>query len=298
MTLAEVIQQISNEEQPKLIIKRHKRQIQYFAEDLGNGVTLDMVAIPSGTFLMGSPKTEEGHRDRESPQHQVTLKSFFMGKYPVTQAQWQAVAALPQVNKELEPNPSFFKGEDRPVEQVSWYDAVEFCARLSQHTKRPYRLPSEAQWEYACRAGTTTPFHFGETITTDFANYRGTDDEKGLWKGFYGNGPLGIYREETTPVGSFGVGNDFGLYDMHGNVWEWCADHWHNNYKGAPTDGSAWVDEEDDDDNKNHYRPLRGGSWTYFPVRCRSACRNDYLPGGSLYNYIGFRVLCGAVWTL
>ncbi|NEO21280.1 MAG: formylglycine-generating enzyme family protein, partial [Moorea sp. SIO4A5] len=126
-----------------------------------------MVAIPEGSFIMGSPETEEGHTNDESPQHRVTVTSFFMGKYPVTQAQWQAVAALPQVNRELEPDPSHFKGKNRPVEQVSWYDAVEFCERLSQYTKRPYRLPSEAEWEYACRAGTTTPFHFGETITTD-----------------------------------------------------------------------------------------------------------------------------------
>ncbi|NET60206.1 MAG: formylglycine-generating enzyme family protein [Symploca sp. SIO2E6] len=277
-----VIQQISNkEQQPKLIIKRHRRQIQYFAEDLDNGITLDMVAIPGGTFLMGSPETEEGHRDGESPQHQVTVQSFFMGKYPITQVQWQAVATLPQVKTELIPNPSYFKGEYRPVECVSLYDAVEFCARLSQKTGRRYRLPSEAEWEYACRAGTTTPFHFGETITTDLANYNGNYT--------YGNGVKGEYRQETTPVGSFRVANDFGLYDMHGNVWEWCADHWHSNYEGAPTDGSAW---EDEDNNENRYRLLRGGSWLFHPVDCRSACRNLIDLGNSLVNSFGFRVLC------
>ncbi|NEN98832.1 MAG: formylglycine-generating enzyme family protein [Moorea sp. SIO3I7] len=295
-----VMAQTSKEQQQsKLNIKRHRRQIQYFAEDLGNGITLDMVAIPGGTFLMGSPETEEGHTDSESPQHQVTVKSFFIGKYPVTQAQWQAVAALTQVNRELEPDPSHFKGEDRPVEGVSWYDAVEFCARLSEYTKRPYRLPSEAEWEYACRAGTSTPFHFGETITTEFANYNGTDDQKGRWKGSYGNGPSGIYRRETTPVGSFGVANDFGLYDMHGNVWEWCADHWHDNYEDAPTDGTAWQDEPDsNNENDNKYRLWRGGSCYTLPKNCRSGSRGVFNPGlRHLVGNIGFRVVCAQEWT-
>ncbi|WP_364418155.1 formylglycine-generating enzyme family protein [Moorena sp. SIO3H5] len=279
------------EQQSKLNIKRHRRQIQYFTEDLGNGITLDMVAIPGGTFLMGSPETEEGHSNSESPQHQVTVKSFFMGKYQVTQAQWQAVAALAQVNTELKPNPSYFKGDDRPVERVSWDDAVEFCERLSQHTKRPYRLPSEAEWEYSCRARTTTPFHFGETITTDLANYHG--------KYTYGSGPKGKYVQETTPVGSFGVGNDFGLYDMHGNVWEWCADHWHSNYEDAPTDGSAWQDESNNDNyNDNNWRLLRGGCWDYNPVLCRSGSRLNYNPALRHYgNNMGFRVVCAQEWT-
>ena len=289
-----VMAQTSKEEQQsELIIKRHRRQIQYFTEDLGNGITLDMVAIPGGTFLMGSPETEEGHREEESPQHQVTVKSFFMGKYPVTQAQWQAVAARPQVKTELEPDPSYFKGDDRPVERVSWDDAMEFCERLSEYTKRSYRLPSEAQWEYACRAGTTSPFHFGETITTEFANYDGTDDQQGRWKGSYGNGPSGIYRGETTPVGNFGVANQFGLYDMHGNVWEWCADHWHDNYEGAPTDGSAWLDN-----NLNDNRRLRGGSWDNNPDNCRSASRHFDRPSLRYdVDDIGFRVVCAQKWT-
>jgi formylglycine-generating enzyme required for sulfatase activity len=253
-----------------------------FIEDIGNGVQLEMVAIPGGTFTMGSPATEKESYNRERPQHQVTLQPFFMGKFPVTQAQWRAVAALEQVNRELEPNPSYFKGENRPVERISWYDAKEFCDRLSRKTGKPYHLPSEAQWEYACRAGTTTPFHFGETITTDLANYRGSVS--------YSSGSKGIYREETTPVGSFGVANAFGLYDTHGNVWEWCADHWHSNYEGAPTNGSAWLV-----DNDNHPRLLRGGSWYVAPDNCRSAYRYYDYPD-SRYNGIGFRVVCaGAV---
>jgi len=274
-------------EATKLIIHRRQQQAYYFTEDLGNGVELEIVAIPEGSFLMGSPETEEGHFYDESPQHQVTLESFFIGKYPVTQAQWQAVAALPLVKTKFKLYPSNFKGAYRPVEKVSWYDAVEFCARLSQKTGRQYRLPSEAEWEYACRAGTTTPFHFGETITPELANYDGNYT--------YGNGVQGEYREETTPVGSLGVANDFGLYDMHGNVWEWCADYWHPNYKGAPTDGSVWSYDYDD---TNRYRLLRGGSWLEEPGGCRSASRIKANPGDLFNFYIGFRVVCEAAWTL
>ncbi|MBE9231328.1 formylglycine-generating enzyme family protein [Cuspidothrix issatschenkoi LEGE 03284] len=276
----------------ELIINRHPGQAQQFIEDLGNGIKLEMVAIPGGTFIMGSPENELERSEDESPQHEVTVQPFLLGKYPITQAQWQAVAALPQVNQELKPNPSIFKGDGstsltnhRPVESVSWHDAVEFCNRLSNYTKRPYRLPSEAEWEYACRAGTNTPFHFGETITTDLANYDGNFT--------YGNGTKGVDRKETTEVGSFKIANEFGLYDMHGNVWEWCQDDWHNSYEGAPTDGSAWISDESNSDTK----VLRGGSWFGNPVLCRSACRL-YSDAGFDLNYLGFRVVCGAARTL
>lgn len=263
-----------------LTIHRHQKQAKSFTEDLGNGVRLEMVAIPEGSFVMGSPEDEPERSSSESPQHTITLQSFFLGKYPVTQAQWKAVATLPQVNRKLDPDPSRFKDKNRPVERVSWYSAVEFCDRLSQKTGRQYRLPSEAEWEYACRAGTTTPFHFGETITPELANYDGNTT--------YGAGVKGVCREETTPVGSFGVANAFGLYDMHGLVWEWCADQWHSNYEGAPTDGSAWLD---DNDNKRYV--LRGGSWLVNPRRCRSAYRfNCHV--SNWYNFIGFRVACTA----
>jgi len=267
-------------------IDHSKGQASYFTEDLGKGISLEMAVIPAGSFQMGSPETEEGHSDDESPQHEVTLASFCLGKYPITQAQWQAVAALPQVNRKLDPNPSRFKGKDLPVEQVSWYDAVEFCSRLSQKTGKKYRLPSEAEWEYACRANTTTPFHFGETITPELANYDGNYT--------YGSGTKGKYRQQTTPVGSFKVANSFGLYDMHGNIWEWCADHWHSNYQGAPTDGSAWLVSND---NENHSRMLRGGSWLVNPRLCRSAAR-DFVVPGSRYDSVGFRVVCPAAWAL
>lgn len=240
---------------------------------------IEMVEIPSGEFMMGSPDTESQRGSDESPQHRVTVSSFWMGKYPVTQAQWKVVAELvKKVDRDLEADPAAFKGGNLPVEQVTWYDAMEFCARLSLVTKRPYRLPSEAEWEYACRAGTTTPFHFGPKITPDLANYDGNY--------VYGGSPRGEYRRKTTEVGSFQVANDFGLYDMHGNVWEWCLDHWHDNYEGAPTDGSAWTAGGD-----SSLRLLRGGSWDFNPRNCRSAFRNWVEPADRNYS-IGFRVVC------
>ncbi|MEA5553297.1 formylglycine-generating enzyme family protein [Anabaena cylindrica UHCC 0172] len=276
---------------PKILIHEYERTAQYFIEDLGNGIELEMMMIPGGSFMMGSPEEEEGSSDDERPQHQVTIKAFCLGKYQVTQAQWKAVATFPKVNRELKPDPSHFKGDNRPVEQVSWEDAVEFCSRLSKHTKRQYRLPSEAEWEYACRAGTTTPFHFGETITTDLANYRGIDGDSIRWSGSYGQGLKGVYREETTEVGSFGVANNFGLYDMHGNVWEWCQDDWHSYHEGAPTDESVWLSNEE----TNNAKLLRGGSWYNAPAYCRSAYRYYFSFGN---NYIGFRVVCsGAART-
>lgn len=265
-------------------VSRQTSTAYFFSEDLTSNVRLEMVAIPGGTFVIGSPDTEAGHYSEESPQHSVSVKPFFIGKYPVTQAQWKAVAALPQVNQFLNTDPSYFKEANRPVERVSWHDAVEFCGRLSRKTGRNYRLPSEAEWEYACRAGTLTPFHFGETMTTDFANYDGNYT--------YSSGPKGTYRKETTPVGSFQIANAFGLYDMHGNVWEWCADSWHDNYEGAPTDGSVWQEEND-----SQYRLLRGGSWLSNSWNCRSAYRLNDAPGFRNYD-IGFRVACSAALTL
>ncbi|MGD1871669.1 MAG: SUMF1/EgtB/PvdO family nonheme iron enzyme [Mastigocoleus sp.] len=268
------------------IIKRETKQAQYFREYLDEDITLEMVDIPGGKFIMGSPEGE-GY-EFEKPQHEVNIQSFFMGKYLVTQTQWKAVAALPEVNRSLKLEPSYFKGNDLPVERVSWYDAIEFCARLSNHTGQEYRLPSEAEWEYACRAGTTTPFHFGETITSEFANYHA--------RSTFADETKGKYRRKTTPVGQFPP-NAFGLYDMHGNLWEWCLDDWHNNYEDAPKDGSAWFDDKNDNlYQKIGFSLLRGGSWDVSPRFCRSACRNgsnwaerdDY----GFYN-VGFRVVCG-----
>ena len=256
-------------------IKRIAKSAEYFTQDLGNGVFLEMVHIPGGTFLMGSPENEESSSSDESPQHQVTVPSFFMGKYPVTQKQWQAVAALEKVRIDLESDPSRFKGDNLPVERVSWDDAQEFCARLSQKANKIYRLPSEAEWEYACRAGTTTPFYFGETISTDLANYNGT-------------GVKGEYRQKTTQIDKF-YPNPFGLYDMCGNVWEWCEDEWHENYMNAPIDSRTWRSPSE----ANRYRMLRGSSWNNYTGSCRSASRHRGLAILS-YDNVGFRLVAGA----
>ena len=279
---------------PELTLTRRPGQNQFFDQELAPGVLLRLMQIPAGSFLIGSPADESERLDSEGPQHPVTLPEFFMGKYPVTQAQWRAVAALPQIERQLErqldPDPSHFKGDNRPVEGVSWDDAVEFCHRLSRQSGWHYRLPSEAEWEYACRAATTTPFHFGETITTEVANYCGVDREIGgvSYKGSYGRGPLGEYRKETTPVDHFGIANAFGLCDMHGNVWEWCADPWHDNYEEVPDDETIWPSSDE-----SSRRVIRGGSWNSPPRNCRSASRvRDNR--GIAYNNIGFRVVCSA----
>ena len=255
----------------KTSIEYHRTiaQGKYLSLDLGNNITLDLVFIPGGKVLMGSSTKEKGHQSWESPQHWVTVSPFYLGKYPVTQAQWQVVMGN---------NPSYFKGRNRPVERVSWNDCVFFCEVLTKMTKLNCRLPSEAEWEYACRAGTFTPFHFGETITDKLANYKGISSYSGESKG--------LYRQQTTKVGSFPP-NAFGLYDMHGNVWEWCADTWHNNYHGAPIDGSAWIDKN------NYSHVLRGGSWVSNPRHCRSANRNDPDPDVLNYNW-GMRVVFAA----
>ncbi|MEM8718617.1 MAG: SUMF1/EgtB/PvdO family nonheme iron enzyme [Cyanobacteria bacterium P01_G01_bin.39] len=231
-----------------------KESAAYYTEDLGNGITLEMITIPSGTFIMGSP-AGEGYDD-ERPQYEVNVPSFFMGKYPITQAQYQQVMGK---------NPSYFQGEERPLETVSWDDAVEFCQKLSQQTGKEYQLPSEAEWEYACRAGTTTPYHFGDTITDKSANYGGI-------------------VSQTTNVGTYPP-NTFGLYDMHGNVWEWCEDDWHKDYKNAPTDGSAWLSE-----NVSR-KVIRGGSWGSTPDFCRSAIRSYNARDYRSNLYFGFRVV-------
>jgi len=282
---------------PQFTVTLNKRQAQNqcYDEILTEGVLpLRMMQIPAGTFLMGSPDDELERLDSEGPQHQVSVSEFFMAKYPVTQAQWRVVAELPQVSRELKTDPSEFQGDKRPVERVSWHDAVEFCERLSALTNRPYRLPTEAEWEYACRAGTTTPFHFGETITTDLANYCGQDRtiSETDYPGSYGTGPKDEYRQETTPVDHFEGANAFGLCDMHGNVWEWCQDYWHETYEGALTDGSSWIGG-----GESNRRVRRGGSWYCYPGGCRSAYRYWDVPDEH-GNDVGFRVCCSPPSTL
>jgi formylglycine-generating enzyme required for sulfatase activity len=252
-----------------LTIVRNDGIASFYCETI-NDSSLDMVKIPAGTFYMGS-----NDFDRERPIHQVTVRDFMMGKYPVTQAQWKAVAKLKRQNRSLHTEPSHFQGDDRPIERVSWDDAVEFCDRLSIHSGKTYRLPSEAEWEYACRAGTTTAFHFGDTIDASLANYNSND--------VYGKGKQGDYRKQTTVVGSF-PGNAWGLFDCHGNVWEWCSDNWHDTYIGAPTDGSSRVTIENID-----YQMQRGGTWLTSPIYCRSAYRS-HSTRGHYHDNVGFRV--------
>ena len=223
---------------------RETKSANAYLEDLG-GVKLEMVAIPPGEFMMGSPGSQGG--TDEHPQHQVRIDYwFYLGKFEVTQAQWRAVMGT---------NPSHFKDCDEcPVEEVSWSDAAEFCRKLSAATGREYRLPSEAEWEYAARARTTTTWAFGNNISPEIVNYNP-------------GGKTG--RMKTLRVGSLGVANAFGLYDMYGNVWEWCQDWYHDSYAGiagdAPTDGSAWLSG-----GEQEYRVLRGGSWDVFTFEASS----------------------------
>jgi uncharacterized protein (TIGR02996 family) len=225
-----------------------------------NSLGMCFSCIPPGTFLMGSPDTEEGGNAADETQHAVTLtKGLWMGVHPVTQEQWQAVMGY---------NPSHFQhAKDLPVEQVSWEDCQEFLKRLREQDRKPYRLPTEAEWEYACRAGTTTPFCFGATLSTDQANYNGNDT--------YETGKKGVDREETTPVGTFPK-NAWGLYDMHGNVWEWCQD-WYGDYTA-----NAVADPQGP--NSGDFCVLRGGSWISTPEFCRAAFRDGYEPD---YRFMG-----------
>ncbi len=229
-----------------------------------NSIGMTFALIPPGEFSMGSPAEEEWHRDDEV-LHRVTLsKAFYMGTTEVTQKQWNAL---------MDENPSFCTGDELPVETVTWKQAVEFCGKLSEKEGKTYRLPNEAEWEYACRAGTVTPFHTGQTIRPDEANYDGTKT--------YAGGPKGVFREETTEAGSFAP-NAWGLHDMHGNVWEWCAD-WYAAYpEGEATDPIG--------PDKGDRRIIRGGCWVNFPAVCRSANRGN-VPPVSWNFHLGFRVV-------
>jgi formylglycine-generating enzyme required for sulfatase activity len=227
--------------------------------DLGGGVTLALTLIPAGKFMMGSPDSEKGRNENEGPRHEVTLsKPFYMGVTEVTQAQYEAV---------MDRNPSHFKGATNPVEMVSWNDATEFCRKLCMMTRQRVRLPTEAEWEYACRAGTATAFSFGDADSTlgDYAWFTANSGNK-------------------TQSVAYKKPNAWGLYDMYGNAWEMCAD-WYGDYpNGAVTDPQG--------PTSGPYRVLRGGSWSHVPGHCRSAYRNDdgFYPG-NFSSYLGFRVV-------
>jgi formylglycine-generating enzyme required for sulfatase activity len=292
------------------VVERLQKTAKSHFVDLGEGVRLEMVAVPGGQFQMGSPDEEEKRDSDEGPVRTVTVPPLLVSRYPVTVEQWRRVAgSFPAVlNPQLNTDPSNWKDATGPIEYVNWFDAMEFCARLSKATDRLYRLPSEAEWEYACRGGTQTPFAFGETLTTELANYDGNYT--------YADGPKGEYRKRTTPIGQFPP-NGFGLQDMHGNVWEWCLDDWHENYQNAPVDSRPWFNKQEheqifmrqfqenkqmnngafqkliDVDNEQR-KLLRGGSWFIVPRYCRSANRDwgradDRV--GFFYDCVGFRVV-------
>ena len=284
-------------QQAPLRLLRWQSTTQAFQEALGEGEVLTMLRIPAGRFRMGSPDQEAGRDPDEGPVREVEIGEFLIASTPITQAQWRVVAdwepppgetwqqALP-----LEPflfqweQARLFEPESdtaqRPVERVTWEEAREFCRRLSQRTSRRYSLPSEAQWEYACRAGTTSPYAFGAALTAELATLRfhtGRLDDPGAtaWA---------KEGQQTTPV-LLHPANAWGLHDMHGNVWEWCLDHWHDSYKGAPIDGNAWVS------GGGQSLLLRGGSWIGNPRYCRSAYRFHGRPVHA-YGFVGFRVVC------
>ena len=225
-----------------------------FTESI-KGVPLEMIFVPAGKFMMGSTEMHN-----EMPPHKVSIPSFHIGKYQVTQAQWKAV-----MGDKLKP---YFKGDNLPMENISWNNTKKFCENLSKLTGKDYRLPSEAEWEYACRAGTTS-------------DYAGKLDQMAWY--------MKDSKGKTRPVGQKSP-NAFGVYDMHGNVWEWCEDVWHNNYDRAPKDGSAWSQRRDVYDE---WRVLRGGSWFYSGAFCRSAFRSDNY-SSHRDNMIGFRVVVSA----
>ncbi|MCE9560785.1 MAG: SUMF1/EgtB/PvdO family nonheme iron enzyme [Planctomycetes bacterium] len=212
---------------------------------LPGGVPMAFSFIPPGSFLMGGTVN-----DNERPVHKVTLtKGFFIGVHAVTQAQWDAVMGI---------NTSSFKGPNRPVEEISWNDCQEFCKKMTTDLKRrvTVRLPTEAEWERACRSGTTTEYHFSDVLNTDLANYNGDSSWNDL--------PKGKNRQETTDVGSF-PSNAWGLCDVHGNVWEWCSDGYGEYSPGNQSDPQGQSDGQS--------RVLRGGAWDNDPVLCRAAFR-------------------------
>lgn len=233
----------------------------------------DMIAIPGDIFTMGSPSDEKRRADDEGPQHQVLIRPFAIGAREVTFDEWDACVAAGGCNGYRPEDENWGRGS-RPVINVSWEDAQAFVSWLAKKTGQPYRLPTEAEWEYATRAGTTTPFSFGNTISTTQANYDGTY--------VYRSGSQGAYWRKTIPSGSLSA-NPWGLFDVHGNVWEWVEDCYHVSYKDAPQDGSAWVS------NGCAARVARGGFWGSYPWVLRSACRGKYQPDRR-DNTLGFRV--------
>ena len=257
------------------IIEQQQKEVFCYTVDI-NGVSLEMVYVPAGNFAMGGIPHSGNQPAYQlvQPIHLVTLESFFIGKYHVTQKQYLALMGT---------NPAYFKGNDRhPVEEVSWQDAMEFCRRLSELTNKNFTLPSESQWEYACRAGTDTNFYFGREINSELVNFDNLTNDK------YARG-RSICR--TTPVGIYPP-NSWCLYDMHGNVRDWCLDTYHHGYIGAPSDGSAWLEVDRNDYNNRdswNYHSFRGGSWNDTGEMCASYQRG-FIANNSHTRQNGFRV--------
>jgi formylglycine-generating enzyme required for sulfatase activity len=248
------IAELRRQQEVQLALQRQQK-LRERIQSLSSELNLELVDVPAGSFMMGS-----NDYDNEKSPHQVTLKAFQMSKYPITQKQYRLVMGT---------NPSYFRGDENcPVEQVSWHDAMKFCQELSKKIGQQVKLPTEAQWEYACQAGSTGKYSFGDDVNK-LGNYAWYDKNSG---------------SKTHPVGEK-LANSWELHDMHGNVWEWCEDVWHENYNGAPTDGSAWLTGVDKD-----RRALRGGSWYIIDINCRSANRlrnnADFRGNGN-----GFRVV-------
>jgi len=300
INLSEYLVDVITSDNRGKVTESRKNRVRYFTENLNGGAVIEMVEAPGGTFSMGTTagEIEQIARDHgrdvekemkrmlperlrwETPQHMVRVSRFYLSKYEVTQAQWRVVSQFPKVKRDLMSDPSYFKGDSRPVETVSWEDAMEFCERLSRATGRKYRLPTEAEWEYACRAGSRTAFHFGATVTPAWVNYNSESP--------YASAPKADPRQQTMPVGSLGVANAFGLFDMHGNVWEWCLDTWQDNYFQAPNDGSSREKE-----SNNYVKVIRGGAWNSVAGECRASARNRITAPFKL-NGIGFRVVAEA----
>jgi len=270
---------------------------------LPGGIPLELVKIPAWEGLIGSTAAEAGRdgygnrpecegNDVEA-QRWVTLTEFAIARYPISQEQWNAVAMLEIQKFEIPLDPASTKGKNLPVEMVTWWEVSEWCARLNFYLvdklgegSLQVMLPSECQWEVACRAGSSSPFHFGATIDSTWANY----DSNYI----YGGGKKGRFLNKASAVGDYGLVNPWGLADMHGNVWEWCADLWHPSLLGAPRDGRAWLEPAADYSEVHPKRRLlRGGCWSSYPVSCRAAYRNS-MHLDLRNSYVGFRVCCPA----
>ena len=249
-------------------ITKERKTANSVDEDLGNGVTIRLVQIPYGKFKMGSVDAE--------PIHNVDIPAFFMGVNEITKKEWEAVAKMPKVKISLKKDPApNLVGDDLPVVNISWADAIEFCERLSRFTGHVYTLPSEAEWEYAARAGSDALFAFGPRLKDDLANFDASNISK--------ENVQGQARNRLMPVGSFRFANRFGLFNMHGNAAEWVFDSWVPNYVGAPADGTARI-------TTSEKKVIRGGNYELTATGVCSTCRS-WLDVGSYSNKVGFRIV-------